>query len=186
MKRFAIGLLALGMGAASVLTSATAAAAHDDHTSPVSVSDVDAALVAKARAATARYHNVNVAIADGFVPTSECAALPGVGGMGYHYVNFANLMDGVEDVTKPDILMYIPTRHGVKLGGIEYMKVDSDQDLGTDDDRPSLFGVAFDGPMPGHDPSMPIHYDLHVWLWQNNPDGLFAPWNPRVSCTPTN
>jgi hypothetical protein len=29
---------------------------------------------------------------------------------------------------------------------------------------------------------MPIHYDLHVWLWQHNPSGLFAPWNPDVTC----
>jgi hypothetical protein len=23
---------------------------------------------------------------------------------------------------------------------------------------------------------------LHVWVWRNNPSGLFADWNPRVSC----
>jgi hypothetical protein len=29
---------------------------------------------------------------------------------------------------------------------------------------------------------MPIHYDLHVWLYKHNPAGMFAAWNPRVSC----
>jgi hypothetical protein len=31
---------------------------------------------------------------------------------------------------------------------------------------------------------MPEHYDLHVWLWKHNPEGMFAQFNPRVSCTP--
>jgi hypothetical protein len=29
---------------------------------------------------------------------------------------------------------------------------------------------------------MPIHYDLHVWLYKHNPAGTFAMWNPRVHC----
>jgi hypothetical protein len=33
---------------------------------------------------------------------------------------------------------------------------------------------------------MPIHYDLHVWLYDHNPSGQLSPWNPRVSCTPVN
>src|SRR5512132_574547 len=31
--------------------------------------------------------------------------------------------------------------------------------------------TAVDGPMPGHSPTMPIHYDLHGRLWQDNPSG---------------
>ena len=71
-----------------------------------------------------------------------------------------------------------------RLGGreLEYFTVDADQDLATDDDRPTLFGVPFDGPMLGHTPEMPIHYDLHVWLYRHNPAGTFAMWNPRVRC----
>ena len=62
------------------------------------------------------------------------------------------------------------------------MKIDADQNLATDGDRPSIFGVPFDGPMPGHNPTMPIHYDLHVWFWEDNPLGEFVPFNPAVSC----
>jgi hypothetical protein len=36
--------------------------------------------------------------------------------------------------------------------------------------------------MPGHNPSMPWHYDQHVWLFETNPSGLFAPFNPALSC----
>ena len=66
--------------------------------------------------------------------------------------------------------------------GVEYWKADADQNLATAGDRPSLFGVTFDGPMPGHNPTMPIHYDLHVWLFADNPSGMFAPFNPTLSC----
>jgi len=36
--------------------------------------------------------------------------------------------------------------------------------------------------MFGHEPGMPFHYDLHVWLYRHNPAGLSAMWNPRVDC----
>ena len=41
---------------------------------------------------------------------------------------------------------------------------------------------TFDGPMPGHNPSMPWHFDLHAWLWAENPAGTFAMFNPTLSC----
>lgn len=73
------------------------------------------------------------------------------------------------------MLLYEPNRQGgdLRLVGI---------DLTTDGDRPSLFGRGFDGPMLGHSPEMPVHFDMHVWLYKNNPDGVFAAWNPRVGC----
>ena len=36
--------------------------------------------------------------------------------------------------------------------------------------------------MPAHHPGQETHYDLHVWLWKHNPSGLFAEWNPSVTC----
>jgi hypothetical protein len=29
---------------------------------------------------------------------------------------------------------------------------------------------------------MPVHYDLHVWVWEDNPLGLFAPVNSNLAC----
>jgi hypothetical protein len=69
-----------------------------------------------------------------------------------------------------------------RLVAAEWIVVDKDQNLATDDDRPSMFGVPFDGPMLGHQPGMPIHYDLHAWVWKKNPSGTFARWNPTVTC----
>lgn len=135
------------------------------------------------RAATARYHSVKRAVADGFVPSEHCVELPGVGGMGFHYVNPERLTDGVLDPKRPDILLYARGKGGkLRLAGVEWFAVDPDQDLATDAGRPALFGQPFNGPMLGHEPNMPIHFDLHAWVWQHNPAGTFAPWNPTVTC----
>lgn len=99
------------------------------------------------RAATARYHDVIVAIAAGYVPTQECAASP-AGAMGYHYVKPALLAQPM-DARTPQLLLYLPTSDGLELGGVEWRQVDADQNLSTDADRPSLLGQSFNGPMPG-------------------------------------
>ena len=52
-------------------------------------------------------------------------------------------------------------------------------------ERPVLFGQPFQGPMEGHEPLIPqgfVHYDLHAWLFKDNPNGMFSPTNPDVSC----
>ena len=137
----------------------------------------------RARAATRKYRNVAVARAAGYAAGGECAQDPKYGGMGVHYSNEELLADGQLDVTKPEVLVYEPMPSGkLRLGAVEYFQADADQDLATDPDRPYLFGLPFDGPMLGHEPGMPIHYDLHVWLYRHNPAGLFAAWNPRVHC----
>jgi hypothetical protein len=140
--------------------------------------------VARIRAATHRYHDVAVAEADGFEATGPCVEVPGVGAMGIHYLNHDRLEDGVIDPRRPELLLYLPTDDGLELVGVEYLQVDADQDVATDDDKPWLFGVPFDGPMEGHGPGEPVHYDLHAWVWAHNPAGLFAPFNPALSCGP--
>ena len=105
--------------------------------------------------------------------------------MGYHYANAALMADDAIDPLRPEILVYAPTKNGkLELVAVEYWKKDADGSLMTSADRPSVYGVGFDGPMPGHNPTMPVHYDLHVWLYEDNPSGRFAPFNPAVSCAP--
>ncbi len=133
------------------------------------------------RAAVARFHSVDQALAAGYVPASPCEASP-AGTMGIHYLNPALLGPGL-DPLNPEVLLYLPTADGaLKLVGVEYFQAYADQNLSTSNDRPSLFGQGFDGPMPGHNPQMPIHYDLHVWVVEANPSGVFAQWNPAISC----
>ncbi len=145
-------------------------------------SDVNKGL-AQVRQVTAKYHEASNALADGYLPNEHCIAVPGLGGMGYHYVNPTLVGDPSVDPLKPEVLLYAPKKNGgPKLVGVEYLIVDADQDLSTDGDRPNLFGVPFNGPMEGHEPGMPIHYDLHVWIFKANPDGVFADFNPKVRC----
>jgi hypothetical protein len=138
----------------------------------------------RARAATRKFRDLDVARAAGYTATmGHCAQDPKYGGMGIHYTNPDLVADGKLDVTKPEVLVYQPTHGGkLRLGAVEYFRPDADQDLATDPDRPFLFDLPFDGPMLGHEPGMPIHYDLHVWLYRHNPAGLFAAWNPNVHC----
>ena len=128
------------------------------------------------RALTHQYHSVDRAVADGYQPDTEC-----VEDMGIHYVNFA-LMQQPVDPERPTALLYAPAGDGVRLVAVEWIQVDADQDLSTSSDRPSVYGHAFDGPMPGHFPGMPVHYDLHAYVWDPNPDGTFATWNTHVDC----
>jgi hypothetical protein len=134
--------------------------------------------------ATKQYRDIEVALSDGYVAVGECAELPGTGGMGYHYMKPELAGDTVIDPARPELLVYERDQQGrLRLAAVEYFAADADQDLSTDDDRPSLFGqFPFSGPMVGHEEGMPIHYDLHVWLYRHNPDGQLADWNPRVNC----
>ena len=139
--------------------------------------------LAKVRAATAKYHSLARAQADGYsVENEPCVASPD-GTMGIHAVNGPLIGDPAIDPLRPELLLYVPGPNGkLRLVGVEYFKVDADQNLTTDGDRPSAFGVPFDGPMEGHAPGMPIHYDLHVWIWHHNPSGMFPMWNPKLAC----
>ncbi len=171
MKRLIAAALALPLIA--VLGVATAGGSPPD--------DLQAA-----KAATARYHSFKQALKNGYSVEGE-PCVPPVGprspAMGIHAENEALMAGPTVDPLRPELLLYIPDKHGkLRLVGVEYWKADADQSLATSGDRPSLFGRPFDGPMPGHNPTMPVHYDLHVWLWEVNPSGLFAPLNPNLAC----
>jgi hypothetical protein len=162
--------------AAAVLAAVPAVAGA----SPAAETSGQGASLAVVRQVTAKYHDVQAALADGYVPASPCVAGDD-GVMGIHYANPALLGQPV-DVRRPAMLLYVPTDDGLELAGVEYFQADADQDLSTDDDRPTVLGQAFDGPMAGHGGDMPIHYDLHVWVWRHNPAGTFAEYNPALSC----
>ncbi|MBW6472256.1 MAG: hypothetical protein K0B14_03945 [Anaerolineaceae bacterium] len=142
--------------------------------------------LAAVRNATAKYHDVNNALADGFVPDHECVFAPGLGGMGIHYINIDRIMDPTTNLLEPEILLYAPSGNGLKLVGVEYMLTIGAPDSSIPDPvpipAPVLFGIPFNGPMDAHGPGQPPHYDLHVWVWSPNPSGMFAMFNPNVSC----
>ncbi len=133
--------------------------------------------LAMLRGNTAKYHNVKAAIEAGYVPAGHCLEVPELGGMGIHYMNPALASDDVIDPMQPEVLLYEPTHHGLRLVGVEYFMASA-----LTETTPYVFGQPFDGPMAGHEPGMPEHYDLHVWIWKNNPSGVFSPFNPNVYC----
>ena len=132
--------------------------------------------ISKAKRATDKYQNVKNAIRDGYISTEFCVENPELGAMGIHYMN-PMLMDNVINVKKPEALLYLPTKRGLKLVGVEYFIPSSETNV-----TPMLFGKNFDGPMPGHSPEMPEHYDFHAWIWKHNPSGIFSQFNPAINC----
>lgn len=162
--------LAAGLTAATAILTATTAAG-----APPTPSGRDLAAM---RAATAKYHDVNVAIADGYGPVSGCEASPD-GVMGFHYLHPGRAGDAVLTATEPELLLYVPGEDGLELAAVEYFVAAAAVPEG---EHPSILGVEFDGPMPGHNPQMPVHYDLHVWTWKHNPAGMTAQWNPALKC----
>ena len=123
--------------------------------------------LAQVRRATAKYHNVDRAIAAGYSPASPC-----IDGMGYHYLNRG--LDGTT-ASAPNVLLYAPSGNGkLKLVGVEYVVFSNTLMV-----APTMFGQTLDGPMTH---GIPRHFELHVWIWLGNPDGVFAQRNDKVTC----
>lgn len=135
--------------------------------------------LAAVREQLARYKDPVAAVRDGYFSTLGCVHYES-GAMGVHFLNPA-LVSPEPDPAKPQILIYEPVGDRLELVAAEWFVP-----LATGvTQRPALFGQPFNGPMAGHEPLMPDalhHYDLHVWLFKENPEGLFAVTNPDVSC----
>jgi hypothetical protein len=99
----------------------------------------------------------------------------GAGGMGFHYGNTA-LIDGAVRVDQPELLLYEPERNGrLSLVAVEYIIPYTYHSRSAV--PPVLFGQQFK-----QNDTFQL-WGLHAWVWKNNPSGLFANWNPRVTCT---
>ena len=131
--------------------------------------------LARLRAATAGFRDIAAAQAAGY-PTSTppCLANPPAGGMGHHYVNRAHVDDRLE-LERPEILLYAPDKSGkLKLVAVEY--IIPYRILPPESEAPRIFGQAL-----RQSDQLKLWY-LHVWAWEENPAGLFADWNPAVTC----
>jgi hypothetical protein len=130
-------------------------------------------LLRSVRQATARFHSIDQALEAGYLPDSHCVEVPGLGGMGYHWVNPGHI-DPTFDPQQPEVLLYATGPGGnLRLVAIEYIVIDVGQD------RP-FFG---DHPLDVGGTPVPVpHWSLHVWLFEENPDGIFSPFNPNVGC----
>ena len=153
----------------------------------------NAAALTAVRAALDKYKDPIVAVHDGYYSTVGCVDFPGggmehgameykPGAMGVHFINMA-LVGPKLDSTKPQVLLYEPVGDKLVLTGAEWFV--PTQLAKT---PPTILGHQLMGPMEGHAPIMPAelhHWDLHVWLYKNNPNGMFSATNPAVKCPKT-
>jgi hypothetical protein len=144
---------------------------------------------AGARAATDRYHDISLAVADGYGEFRDAAGIacidqPGVGAMGVHFVNGGLVGDAVLDPARPEALVYEPRpfRGGYKLVALEYIVFKDVWEAAGHTAPPTLFGQELMlTPSPNRF-GIPAFYALHAWLFRGNPLGQLQPWNPRVDC----
>ena len=158
--------------------------------------------LAEVRQATARFHDLDAALAAGytvwspdpFAPNATCPS-SAEGNMGYHRVNVslrggaANPAVGDADIDplRPEMLLYEKRPDGqAHLVGVEYLVFTAawERVNGAGAAPPEVFGqplLPSTHTFPGNPNPVP-HYELHVWIWTSNPLGMFYPWNPTVTC----
>ncbi len=131
--------------------------------------------VARIRAVTKAYQSLDSAVAAGYSRDGgSCIGHPPHGAMGYHHVNQA-LLDARIEVERPEILVYEKLPNGeYRLNGVEYIIPFSI--LPETAEPPVVMGQKLK-PAPG----LKLWY-RHVWVWLENPSGLFEDWNPKVKC----
>jgi hypothetical protein len=131
--------------------------------------------LAALRRLTAAFHDFDKATGAGWsAQITPCLEDPALGAQGFHYGNPA-FIDGEANVLEPELLLYEPQSNGrLRLVGIEYIVPFTV--VPPTADPPTLFGQEF------HLNFVFGVWALHVWVWRHNPSGLFADWNPQVSC----
>ena len=168
--------------------AAMAAIGMGQGTSYVMAEDPSPAEIEAVRQELSKYKDPYVAVRDLYLSTVGCVHYDGQkveghmdypkGAMGIHFVNLT--IKGPPDPMKPNVLIYEPKDGKLELVAVEWLVP-----LAAATERPSVLGQPFQGPMEGHEPLIPQgfhHYDLHAWLFKDNPNGMFSPTNPTVSC----
>ena len=155
---------------------------------PASAQEPSDAELDAIREGLAKYKDPYVAVRDLYLSTVGCVHYDGMkmpghmeypkGGMGVHFVNLT--IQGPLDPMKPNVLIYEPVGDKLELVAAEWLVP-----VTVAKERPVLFGQPFQGPMEGHEPLIPqgfVHYDLHAWRFKDNPNGMFSPTNPDITC----
>ncbi|HEU4996554.1 MAG TPA: hypothetical protein VFT29_17175 [Gemmatimonadaceae bacterium] len=151
--------------------------------------------LAATRAALEKYADPMAAVRDGYFSTVACIEFRDKakgaghehmdyrpGAMGVHFLNPANIGPTLDSL-KPQVLLYEPVGDKLRLVGAEWFVP-----VAVSKTPPTIFGQTLQGPMEGHQPIMPEglhHWDLHVWLWKDNPAGVFVATNSAVKCPTT-
>lgn len=157
-----IGICCLLIGSTLMTTSSTSAASVAlDNLSPSTNHEL-----ARARNATAKYHNFDRADADGY-DFLHCAE-----GEGLEYLN-ASLLDCNFDIEHPEALHYIREGNNLRLVGVEYVipvacTATPPEGFTGDDDEWEFMAEG-----------LPI-WAMRAALWFPNANGMFAEENPNI------
>jgi hypothetical protein len=159
-----LAVCSLLIGGVQMTTHKTAAAT-------AVVDDLSAATLqelAAARAATAKYHDVDRAIADGYINVNDYES-----GEGFHYVK-PPLIDGTFSPDEPEVLLYapVPNENRLELVAVEYAVP-----LALTATPPP--GFSGDADVWRRNEEIGV-WELTAWVWLHNSNGMFAHTNPRV------
>ena len=178
IARSGLSVLALALTSVSSLASLDVdLAQHAGHAAAS-----PSAFVETVRQSTEPFRNVRD-VPPGYGPVLGCVSGPEQGAMGVHFVNPTLLVDDVLDATKPEALIYEFKGGAARLVGVEFIVFASVWHVNhAPNDPPVLEGQLLQFVDSPNRFGLPAHYELHVWAWQDNPNGVFVDWNPRVSC----
>ena len=185
-----VGLAGSALAGAALFPSVAAGdgvAPVDEHAAHAAGVQAD---LAQVRAATARFLRVEAAEAAGYELgwvngagtriVAGCVAHPTAGAMGYHYFNAALMADDDVDANEPEVLVYAPAPDGgLRLVAVEWVVRSAQSNPPGVSEPPSVLGMDMHILVP---PPGPAFYLTHAWVWAPNPAGMFADWNPEVSC----
>ncbi len=169
LSRRATHPLAAAIALACAIT--VPAIAHEGDTATASGSSLPAAAILQleaVRQATGRFHDVDQAVAEGYADIGVF-----FNNMGWHYLN-ADLLDGEFDPTRPELLVYAddPCGGPRRLVAVEYA-------VPLDLSKKAPAGFAGQADAWTANTAFQL-WTLHAWVFEFNPDGVFAPNNPRV------
>jgi hypothetical protein len=163
-------VLTIALAAVAVGASASLVLAHDNPG------------ITAARNATARFHDLDKALAAGYGKFYICTDNEGVGTMGQHFADGSRIDDELLDERNPEVLVYEPRNHGgYQLVATEYVQLAASWDA-HHANPPQLFGKTLAKIPAGNRYGLPEFYEIHAWIWRPNPKGMFFDWNPSVSC----
>jgi len=177
---------------------------HMSHPGSVSLSDLEQSADAQALSAlkqlTVKFHDLDVAtdaqyklFSNPLTAADGCISDLHAGGMGYHYGRLDNLGDDAVDLLDPEFLVYAP-KDGPRIDGeartrlaafdyfIPYSPKWPGPDEATFKRAPSFHDFPTTQSLPdlAFAPSRFGGWMIHIWLWVNNPGGMFANFNTAV------
>jgi len=180
--------LALALAAPLAVTAADAPSSYNPNRGPQHYPPPPPVnpqtLTQKVHDATTRYVHLKNALYDHFVPGTPCVSGPNTGAMGVHFVLPDRMKDAVVEADAPEALIYEPQPDGsMRFVGVEFI-LDAAKWAAANPEggAPSLEGHLMNYVGAPNRYGLDAFYELHVWAWEDNPEGTFADWNTRVTC----